>query len=236
MRLAPVLLLVGACSLPPAAPAPATPAPVPGAALYGIPGEAMIYEVRLRGVRVARIEVAAGKLGWIDGHRALIVRSRGRTDGMLALVTDITYELTTTLDLDAGHPLRDSERAQVIFEGKQDRTHQERQWSARDIARGVHDLHSAAAALRGWRDAGHATRLEVAIDDTTFGVALAETRRELVRHMPAIRYDGLARERFPFTVWISDDAARVPLGVHATTKWGDIDAVLVEYDPPRDDG
>ena len=233
-----VPLVVGGCANLPA-PAPASSGPrapaVPDGPLYGIPGEAMAYEVRLRGMRVARIDIAVGDLGWIDGHRAIIVRSHGKSEGLLSLVTDVTYELTTTLDLDAGHPVRDLEQAKVVFEGKQESSKHERLWSARDIAEGMHDLHSAAAALRGWHGgSAHAQHLDVAIDDATIDVALEESGRELVKTMPAVRYAGTARERFPFTVWISDDAARVPLAVHASTKWGDIDAALLDYDPPRE--
>jgi len=227
-----LLLASGCAALPPAPPPPTAPAAVPDAALWGIPGETMAYDIRLRGLRVARVDVAVGQLGWIDGHRALIVRSRGTTTGLLSLVTDVTYELTTTLDLDAGHPIVDDERARIVVEGNAESSHHERLWSARDIAVGVHDLHSAAAALRGWRGGARVRLIDVEIDDNSIDVALAESRRELVKTMPAVRYDGRVRDRFPFTVWISDDAARVPLAVHAGSKWGDIDVTLVDYEAP----
>jgi hypothetical protein len=51
---------------------------------------------------------------------------------------------------------------------------------------------------------------------------------------PAVRYDGVARGKFPFKIWISDDTARVPLRMETSTKWGAVVVELVEYNAPRD--
>jgi hypothetical protein len=61
--------------------------------------------------------------------------------------------------------------------------------------------------------------------------------------LPAVRFDGhamkLARDggKFPdtaerdFSIWISDEGDRVPLKTTAATDYGDIEMVIVEYQP-----
>src|SRR5258706_7190092 len=92
---------------------PPQPKAEPTGVLHGIPGETMLYQVQLRGLPVARVEVAAGSLGLIDGHRAVIVHSHGHSDGLLSIVTDLTYDLETRLDLDTGRPLDDIEEIRI---------------------------------------------------------------------------------------------------------------------------
>lgn len=51
---------------------------------------------------------------------------------------------------------------------------------------------------------------------------------------PAVRYDGNVEDKHRFTVWISDDVARVPLKMRAATKLGVVEAELVHYAAPKD--
>jgi hypothetical protein len=110
----------------------------------------------------------------------------------------------------------------------------------------VHDAHSAMAQLRGWRAAPGTThavfvvggrrlwRIEVTYaGQDTIGSALGNRR--------AIRFTGrsfrtrrdftpeTAQPTRTFTVWLSDDADRVPLKVTAKTELGDIVMDLTEY-------
>ena len=75
---------------------------------------------RLRGVKVGRGPDGDRLAGTVDGHRAVIVRSRGKTDGMLELIGDMTWELTSTIDLDARRPDDGVEEAWVEFAGEKD--------------------------------------------------------------------------------------------------------------------
>jgi hypothetical protein len=113
----------------------------------------------------------------------------------------------------------------------------------------VHDTHSAMAQVRGWRPTPGTTRsvfvvggrrlwrVDVQFVGTeTVGTALGNRR--------AIKFEGKsfrARPNFvleankparTFTVWLSDDADRVPLKVTAHTELGDVAVELTEYARP----
>ncbi len=113
----------------------------------------------------------------------------------------------------------------------------------------VHDTHSAMAQLRGWRAVPGTTktvfvvggrrlwRIDVRyVGSETLGTALGNRR--------AIRYTGAsfrARPNFgvesdkparTFSVWLSDDADRVPLRMSAQTELGEVTMDLTEYNRP----
>ncbi|HEY5938652.1 MAG TPA: hypothetical protein VIU61_28570, partial [Kofleriaceae bacterium] len=69
--------------------APAAPA------THVIAGETFEFVAKLRGIQVARVQSAVGEAGFVDGQRAIIIKSRGFSDGVLSLVTELTWELTT---------------------------------------------------------------------------------------------------------------------------------------------
>ena len=110
----------------------------------------------------------------------------------------------------------------------------------------VHDTHSAMAQIRGWRPAPGTSR-------TVFVVGGRRLWRVDVRYIGtevigsavgnrrAIHFDGAsyrARANFglegdkptrTFSVWLSDDADRVPLKMLAHTELGDVTMDLTEY-------
>ena len=112
-----------------------------------------------------------------------------------------------------------------------------------------HDAHSAMADVRQWRAPMGARRTVFVVGgrrlwrtDLTMG-----PRESLVTKMgnyATIRLDGVAyrargslaidekRKPRKFTVWVSDDADRVPLRVKASTELGDILIDLVDYQRP----
>jgi hypothetical protein len=113
----------------------------------------------------------------------------------------------------------------------------------------VHDTHSAMAQVRGWRPAVGTVRSVYVIGGRrlwrvdvkylggeTLGTALGNRR--------AIKYEGASFRSRPnftvegdkpsrtFTVWLSDDADRVPLKVLAHTELGDVTVELTDYARP----
>ncbi len=113
----------------------------------------------------------------------------------------------------------------------------------------VHDTHSAMAQLRGWRAAPGTTktvfvvggrrlwRVDVRyVGEETIGSVLGNRR--------AIRYTGASYRARPnfgvesekptrtFSVWLSDDADRVPLKMTAQTELGEVAMELTEYSRP----
>jgi hypothetical protein len=202
-----------------------TEAHLAGKAL-AVPGEAMEYQVALRGVTVGRVQVAVGKPGWVEGRPAIIVRSRGASAGLLSMIGNLRWELTTTLDLETGEVLREVEESWLEVGGKQEHDRNEHSHE--------HDynLHAAAGALRAWRSSlGDHTHLDVRIDRAEIDVELHDAAREMLGNRPAVRYEGIALEKYAFRLWLSDDAARVPLLLRTESKWGQIEVELVDYDP-----
>lgn len=113
----------------------------------------------------------------------------------------------------------------------------------------VHDTHSAMAQVRGWRPAPGTSRSVFVVGgrrlwrvDVKFvGV---ETIGSAVGNRRAIKFEGAsfrARANFTietdkpmrtFTVWLTDDADRVPLRVLASTELGDVTVDLTDYSRP----
>ena len=202
-------------------------APLEGAVTV-VPGELMEFEVTLRGVKVGHVQTAIGWPGVVGGHRAVIVRSRGKTDGLLALIGDITWELTSTIDLDSGAAMSSTEEAWVEFAGEK---HHERQ-PARD---GERDIHATVGAVRGWHSKpGDRSELDCAIGGAHLQVAMWHSGRGFAAHQPAVHYEGTVQDEFPIAAWVSDDAARVPLRFTAQSPWGEIAVDLVDYQVPSD--
>lgn len=232
MRAALAIVLVAGCTpgfAKTPKPAAAQPSQRSGST-FGVAGEAMEYQVSLRGVTVGRVQVAVGQPGWVAGHRAIIVRSRGASAGFLSLVSNLRWELTTTLDLATGLPLHEIEESWLQAAGEPEHDRTDHDWHGAE-----YNLHAAAGALRAWHSQlGARIAFEVQIDQGDLEVELWDAAREYVPavHQPAVRYDGIAREKYHFSLWISDDAARVPLLLRTDTKWGAVAVELVSYDPP----
>jgi hypothetical protein len=113
----------------------------------------------------------------------------------------------------------------------------------------VHDTHSAMAQIRGWR-ATPGTRRSVFVVggrrlwriDLVY--AGTETIGSTLGNRRAVKLDGAsfrARPNFKlesdspartFSVWLSDDADRVPLKMTASTEFGEITMELTEYNRP----
>jgi hypothetical protein len=113
----------------------------------------------------------------------------------------------------------------------------------------VHDTHSAMAQVRGWRPAVGTSRSVFVVggrrlwrvDVKYIGT---ETIGSAVGNRRAVKFEGAsfrARPNFTietdkpmrtFSVWLSDDADRVPLRVLASTELGDVTVDLTEYTRP----
>ena len=146
MRQGAMIVLCGCTAVVPVVPVAPPPATVdarPATATIAIPGEVMEFRMQLRGVTIGTMQTAIGRPGQIDSRRAVIVRSHGRGEGLISMLADVSWELTTTLDLDTGFPIDDHEEAWVVFEGHKDHGHDGKTWRAGDE---THDVHSAFGA------------------------------------------------------------------------------------------
>ena len=201
-------------------------------AMLAVPGETMEFRVSLRGVKVGLVQTAVGWPGVIGDRTAVIVRSRGKTEGVLSLLGDLTWELSSTIDTARGVPIEDHEEAWAELAGDKHHEDHHHRWEDGETR---HDIHSAVTTIRGWQSKpGDRTELEVEIAGAHLGVALWHVGRAFAVHEPAIRYDGMVEGEVPITAWVSDDAARVPLKLVAQATWGEIAVELVDYQVPAD--
>jgi hypothetical protein len=234
-----LLLAAAACScnhvsLPAPPPAPAAAAatalavPASEPRPFAVPDETMEFRAGFRGIHVGVVQTAIGRPGWIDNHHAIIVRSHGHSDGLVSMLGEIAWDLSTTIDLDAGHPIENREQAQISLAGQHEHHDNHHTWSTGDQR---HDIHSVIGMLRGWQSRGsERMSAEVELGGGRFVVDVWNAGREYLPGpaKPAVRYDGKVHQ-FPFAIWISDDAARVPLRFQTDTPVGSVVVELTDY-------
>ncbi|MEO8704586.1 MAG: DUF3108 domain-containing protein [Kofleriaceae bacterium] len=265
MRAALVALLVGCAGADATPLSPAAPASHPALELGFHPGENMTYEVQLAGVLVGEAQLAVGEIGMVDGKRAVVVKSRAATAGAAALLRKMVDESTTVIDVATGRPMQidtlvvngdkqtvanakfTGQTAEVVY-----------QFSGRPAqtlkldfkTETVLDMHTAMAALRGWR-ATPGTQKTVFIiggrrlwridlkyiGEETIGSKVGNRRSVVLegtsfRARRNLQVESTKATR-TFRVWLSDDADRVPLKVSAKTELGDIVMDLLEYNRPQ---
>lgn len=201
-------------------------------AAHGVEGEQVEYEMQLAGLTVGRFQIAVGNRGVIDGRPAVIVRSKATLAGAGTLLGNVDWDLTTTIDIDTGFAIAQEE--EVIVDAPWHRGHEtnQRTWTPDQHH---HNAHSAAGALRGWFTAPGATdTTAITLLDHGMDVSITDAARENVGNTPSVRYDGVLRGTRPFSVWISDDTARVPLRMRLDSKVGTVEVSMVDYRVPRD--
>jgi hypothetical protein len=229
-----------------------------------VPGEQLAFEVRVASVLAGEAQLAVGKPGELDGHRAIAVSSVMRSAGAFALIKEVKDQVTSYVDLDQLRPIRAT--SDVIFGPK--KYHAETAFSphgatieftpegaeTRTIQYDfggavVHDAHSAMALVRTWKaEPGERMGLWVIggrrIWRTEVWLAGTETIHTFLGNQPALRLDGTSvrahanlepdtsKPARSFSVWLSDDADRVPLRFTAKTELGEIAIELVSYERP----
>lgn len=263
-----VLAVVTACAGAEATPLTAQePAAAPeGKHELGLhPGETMTYDVQLAGVLVGEAQLAVGEIGVVDGRKAIVVKSRAATAGAAAMVKQISDESTTVIDVDTGQPIKvdmvaingdkkavanvsfDGRMATVVYRRSEEARVQTLRFDARTTV--LHDMHTAMAAIRGWRAAPGTVRTVHLIGgrrlwkidmkyvgEETIGSQVGN-RRAIVLEGSSFRARRdltaeAGKAMRTFRVWLSDDADRVPLKCSAHTELGDIVMDLVEYARP----
>jgi len=237
MRALFVLAACGCNHLPVTTAAAATAAPVaaprePSRPARVVPEETMQFQVTFRGSTVAQVQTAIGKEGFVDGHRAVIIKSAGKSAGFIALIGTMKWQLETTLDLDRGVPLHSHEEAWAEMAGEKEHDDAEHDWHDGDDR---HDLHSAIGTLRGWEPGPKDKRdVQIGLGGGHFSVEIWPAGRGIVGGRPALRFAGIAAEESHFTIWLSDDTARVPLAAETETPLGTVAVELTDYGQLRE--
>ncbi len=204
--------------------------------VHGVEREQVEYEMKLRGITVGRMQIAVGDRGVVDGRQAVVVHSRATGTGLADVFGELRWELTTTVDIDAGCALEEDEEIDFSIASHKHSEHKIHKFALADCH---HNFHTAGGALRGWRShIGSHGALDLDIGGGRLDIDISDGARETIStalgNTPAIRYEGIFRNRFFITGWVSDDDARVPLRMQSNSKLGDIDIELVSYEVPRD--
>ena len=182
------------------------------------------------------------------GAAALIKRISDEATTVIDMTTGRPLQLETRVEMGAKRT-----EAQAKFTGtvadityKRSDDPNPRNYKINFGAQTVHDTHSAMAQVRGWRPTLGTTRSVFVVggrrlwrvDVKYLG---SETIGSAVGNRRAIKFEGAsfrARPNFTietdkpmrtFTVWLTDDADRVPLRVLAKTELGDVTVDLTEY-------
>ena len=230
MRALAILLACGCNHLPVTTAAAATAAPAtrePSRPALVVPEETMQFQVTFRGIAVGQVQTAIGKEGVVDGHRVVIIKSAAKSIGFIALIGTMRWELETTLDLDRGVPLHTHEEAWAELAGEKEHDDDKHDWHEGDD---LHDLHSAIGMLRGWEPAPNAEReVQIALGSSHFSLTIGPAGRGIVVGRPALRFAGVAQQVSHFTIWLSDDTARVPLAAETETPLGTVGVELTDY-------
>lgn len=248
MRLFCVWLLLAGCAAappPPLATASTTaesPAPAPAPRIVEltrasvVPGERIELALTFRGIEVGRVETTAGQPGNHDGHAAVVYQSRAVGTGVVELISNYVGELTTTVDLDGGFALAMHKEEWFEILGKAEHDVYSTSYP-RDERR--HDFHTAIGAIRGWSShPGERAKVTISVGGNLLAVRLVDIGRAIhpASNTPAVKYAGTfdcgCGGPVAFTLWISDDLARVPLRVTAKTRWGTARAELASYSAP----
>jgi hypothetical protein len=145
----------------------------------------------------------------------------------------LVWVLESSVDLRTGHPIHSHSEYSAIFQGTHESDTRSRDW---DVATDLHNLHSAIGVLRAWDpEVGEAGELRLRIGGR-FDVQLLMAGRAYAQWAegPVIRIEGKSSigPGYGFTVWLSDDAHRVPLRLDAETVLGPARVDLVSYDAP----
>lgn len=194
---------------------------------HGVEREHVEYEMTLAGVTVGRFQIAVGSRGIVEGRDTVIVHSRAQLAGAGTLLGDVDWDLTTTIDIASGYAIEQTEIIAVEAPWRTGKHEATTKWS---IGERHHNAHTAAGVLRGWFSApGANDSVGVTLLDHSIPVTIRDAARELVGDKPAARYDGLLDGRRDFSVWISDDSARVPLRLRLASKIGAVEVNLVDY-------
>jgi len=269
---------------PTATPAPVTPAvaapptPLPDQ-LFFIPGEAMYFDFKFRGVLVGNAAISVGHPGTHQGSsRAIGVISRIETTGLGQVVKVVRDRVMTYIDLEQGRTMQ--QRAELLFGDKDLLVEQdfverngERNVDISMTRRGpgfdgprarfarlsrryrlpkgqyAHDAIGVLGALRAWEGTPGTTLYFFAVSGSRMWyIELTCDAQEIIDTVkgayPTLRFQGHAerltgrmivddkRPARRFTMWISEDANRLPLRIEASTEYGDVTMEMTRFDKP----
>jgi hypothetical protein len=260
MRALAVAIAVVACSRA-APVAPSTRGPIPIAGSAWLPGEKLWFQVSTFGVHVADLVAAVGTPGPYEGRTAIVLKSRASTSGAVKALLEGSEETTVWLDAETGTPLaredvfdngpeRGTQRWGATYHTGHVR-HRDLDggspWDQTTPSGPIYDNLSIVGLLRGWIATPGAIGEFYAVTDrllhfhvaryagTEFVPVLGTSRR--VRRYDVDVFEATAtavgkqRPDQSYSMWFTDDAARVPVQITAPHRIGRMIYKLSDYQP-----
>jgi hypothetical protein len=234
---------------------------LPPAPPFARPGERMVFRIALQHVEVAAFNISVGEVIDLDGKKALVVQARAQSIGLASLVSKVDDQFASWVDVSNGRPLlfrshegegnggsdgvedaatqfskRTETMVPVVIKGK---TIGEKSESQLLGDAELWDMNSFFLVLRGWQgEVGS----KITSDVVRSRLVGKDSQVTAMGKLPTLRFNGVARklerdgkevlgDDRNFSLWITDDADRVPVTIVAKTDYGDVRMEIVEYSP-----
>ncbi|MFN0253714.1 MAG: DUF3108 domain-containing protein [Kofleriaceae bacterium] len=226
---------------------------------FASPGERIRYRISALGLELAALQMGVGELTPLEDKRAVVVQAVAESVGLAARVKPVRVEFTSWIDSTSGLPLlfRAVELDEVIEARFTKLANKKFPISTKvgDAPEKIEmqttngqplELLGVLLVLRSWDDKLGASRTFDAVRSsyvwrTQVTVVGRESIATELGELPTAKFAAVSRrlmrdgsvdqgtEPRKFSVWISDDADRVPLRMVAETDYGDIKIEIVDF-------
>ncbi len=226
---------------------------------FASPGERVRYRVTALGLELAALSMGVGDVSPLEGKQAVVVQAVAESVGLAARVKPVRVEFTSWIDVATGLPLLfRAVEAQEVIEARFGKLAEKKFPISTQVADQPEKIEMQATngqplellgvllVLRSWDDKVGASRTFEAVRSSyMWRMQATLVAREAIStelgELPTVKFDAVSRrlmrdgsidqgtEPRKFSVWISDDADRVPLLMVAETDYGDIKIEIVDY-------
>jgi hypothetical protein len=226
---------------------------------FASPGERVRYRVTALGLELAALTIAVGDVTPVEGKQAVVLQAVAESVGLAARVKPVRVEFTSWLDVATGTPLlfRAVESHEVVearftklvdkkFPISTQKPESPEKIELQTTNGQPLELLGVLLVLRSWDSKiGGSSTFEAVRSSYMWRMQATLVARESIStelgELPTVKFDAVSRrlmrdgtidqgtEPRKFSVWISDDADRVPLLMVAETDYGDIKIEIVDY-------
>lgn len=222
-------------------------------------GERVRYRISALGLELAALSMLVREVMPVDEKRAVVLQAVAESVGLAARVKPVRVEFTSWIDVETSLPLlfraveadeiveaRFTKLAEQKFpistqEGEQPEKIEMQTTNGQPL-----ELLGVLLELRSWEAKVGASRTFDAVRSSyMWRMQATLVARESIStelgELPTVRFDAVSRRLMrdgaidqgtdprKFSVWISDDADRVPLRMVAQTDYGNIDIEIVDF-------
>lgn len=228
------------------------PLPNPDGVLHTFgPGEELVYAVKFGPIRAGTAVLSVVGVEWANGGRCYRLKSTVRSSGLFSTFFPVDDLTESWMDIEEMFSRR---YVRIVNEGNYHRhdavqIDQERNLAfyfpkgdSMKVEPRTQDVLSVLYYARGLPlDVGQSVIIPGHVDRKNSPVEIRVLKREEVKVPagvfqcgvvePILKADGLFKKEGRITLWVSDDANRIPVIVKTKVKVGSITAVLESYRP-----